>query len=143
MEVTVSTTRTHSNKNTYSAGAVGLTLFAAVVLIMSGSMQALQGVVALLNQTFYVVGEEYIFQFDLSTWGWIHLLLGVVVAVAGFSLLQGALWARTVAVIAASASVIANFAWMPYYPFWSLTLIALNIAVIWAVTAHGRDVLGE
>jgi hypothetical protein len=65
------------------------------------------------------------------------------VAAAGFGLLSNATWARAVAVIVASLALIANFVWMPYYPLWSITLIALNAAVIWAVTMHGRDVLGE
>jgi hypothetical protein len=140
----MSTTRADAHEQrSYSAGAVGVTVFAAVMMIIGGTMQAIQGVVALVNDTFYVVGEKYIFQFDFTSWGWIHLILGVVVAAAGFALLQGATWARFVAVILASVSIVANFVWMPFYPLWSLTLIALNVAVVWAVTAHGRDVLGE
>jgi hypothetical protein len=84
-----------------NTAAVGLTVFAAIMLMMIGAFQAIQGLVALFNDTFYVVGEEYIFTFDLTTWGWIHLILGTVVAVAGFFLLQGQVWARTVAVIVA------------------------------------------
>ncbi|HYO18267.1 MAG TPA: hypothetical protein VES02_06335 [Dermatophilaceae bacterium] len=139
----MSSTGTASNKSTYSPGAVGFAVFASVMLIIGGTMQALQGLVALVNDTFYVVGQEYLFKFDVTSWGWIHLILGIVVAGAGFALLQGATWARVVAVIVASVSIIANFVWMPYYPLWSLTVIALNVAVIWAVTMHGRDVLGE
>lgn len=140
MSTTTPGSRTGS---TYSSGAVGVIVFAAVVMIMGGVMQAIQGIVALVNDTFYVVGQEYLFQFDVTTWGWIHLILGIVVAVAGFSLLQGATWARVVALIVASVSMIANFVWLPYYPFWALAIIALDIAVIWALTMHGRDVLGE
>lgn len=140
----MSTTRTSSTaRSDYSAGAVGLIVFAATVMIIGGVMQALQGLVALFNDTFYVVGEEYLFKFDVTTWGWIHLLLGIVVAVAGFSLLQGATWARVVAIVVASISILANFVWMPYYPLWSIIIISLGIAVIWALSLHGRDVLGE
>lgn len=140
----MSTSRTSSTApGGYSAGAVGLIVFAATVMIIGGVMQALQGLVALLNDTFYVVGEEYVFQFDVTTWGWIHLLLGIVVAVAGFALLQGATWARVVAIVVASVSIIANFLWLPYYPLWSIIIISLGIAVIWALSLHGRDVLGE
>ena len=109
-------------------------------MVLSGSLQAIQGIVALFNDTFYVVGEEYIFEFDVTSWGWIHLIMGVVVALAGVGLFQGAVWARTVAVIVASVSIIANFMWMPYYPFWSLTVIAFDVFVIWAATMHGRDI---
>jgi len=124
----------------YSAGAAGLTVFAAVLMIMVGIFHAAQGLVAIINDTFYVVGEEYVFQFDVTTWGWIHLLLGILVATAGFALFSGAVWARTVGVALAVLSAVANFLWMPYYPFWSIAIIALNVFVIWALTAHGRDI---
>ena len=124
----------------YSPGAVGVTVFAGVLMVLSGSLQAVQGVVALANDTFYVVGEEYLFEFDVTSWGWIHLIMGVIVALAGVGLFRGAVWARTVAVIVASVSIIANFMWMPYYPFCSMTVIAFDIFVIWAATMHGRDI---
>jgi hypothetical protein len=126
-----------------SGGAVGLIVFAGVLMLLGGTFQAVQGLVALLNDTFYIVGEEYIFELDVTSWGWVHLILGVVVASAGVGLFQGAVWARTVAVILASLSIVANFLWMPYYPLWSLTIMAFQVFVIWAVTAHGRDVLAE
>ena len=85
-------------------------------------------------------GEEYIFKFDLTTWGWIHLIAGTIVALAGIALFQGAVWARTVAVILAGVSIIASFLWMPYYPLWSMVVIAFDVFVIWALTAHGRDI---
>ena len=124
----------------YSPGAVGITVFAGVLMVLSGGLQAVQGLVALVNDTFYVVGEEYLFEFDVTSWGWIHLIMGVIVALAGVGLFRGAVWARTVAVIVASVSIIANFMWMPYYPFWSMTVIAFDIFVIWAATMHGRDI---
>jgi hypothetical protein len=123
-----------------SEAAAGLAVFAAVAMMMIGSFQAIQGIVALANDTFYVVGPEYIFQFDLTTWGWIHLLLGILVAVAGYFVLQGAVWARTVGVIVAVISALFNFAWLPYYPVWSIIIITLNVFVIWALTTRGRDV---
>ena len=130
---------TQSREN-YSGGAVGVTAFAAVIMILGGTFQAIEGLVALVNDKFYVVGSEYLFEFDVTTWGWIHLILGIVVALAGFFLFQGATWARTVAVIVASVGIITNFLWMPYYPVWSLTIITFDVFVIWAVTMHGRDI---
>lgn len=126
--------------NQRSDAAIGITIFAATMMIMIGIFQAIQGLVALFNDTFYVVGEKWVFEFDVTAWGWIHLLLGVVVAFAGFFLLQGAVWARTIGVIVAMVSAVFNFAWLPYYPIWSTIVIALNVFVIWALTAHGRDV---
>jgi hypothetical protein len=124
----------------FSGGAVGLTVFAAILMILGGFFHAVQGVVALVNDNFYVVGQEYVFEFDVTAWGWIHLLAGIVVVTAGFFLFQGAVWARTVAVVVAALSIILNFMWLPFYPLWSMLVIAFGVFVIWAVTVHGRDV---
>ena len=120
--------------------AVGLSVFAGTLLVLVGVLHAVQGLVALFNDTFYVVGQEWTFSFDVTTWGWIHLLLGVLVAFAGFFIFRGAVWARTVGVAVAVLSAIVNFAWLPYYPVWGLVVIALDVFVIWALTLHGRDV---
>ena len=132
---------THSDS--YSGTAVGVTIFAAILMILGGIMQALQGMVALANDTFFVVGEDYVFEFDVTTWGWVHLVLGVVVAFAGVGLFSGATWARVVTIMVASVSILINFLWIPYYPIWSLTLVAFGAFVIWAVTAHGHDIAAD
>jgi hypothetical protein len=122
-----------------SGWAVGLILFAAIMMIMVGVFQALQGLIAIFENEFYVATRNYIFQFDATTWGWIHLILGLIVAFAGWGLLSGRTWARVLAITLAVLSAIANFLFIPYYPFWSLLLITLDILVIWALTAHGGD----
>ena len=122
-----------------SGAAVGFILFAAVMMIMAGVFQALQGLVGIFENEFYVPTRNYLFQFDATTWGWTHLLVGLLVAFAGWGLLSGRTWARTVAITLAVLSAIANFAFIPYYPFWSLLIITLDIFVIWAVAAHGGD----
>lgn len=124
----------------YSGAAVGLTATAGVLMVLIGFFHVIQGIVALANDTFYVVGKEYVFEFDVTTWGWIHLIAGVVVAIAGFGLFTGSGFARTVAVVVASLSILASFAWAPFYPVWSVMVIAFDVFVIWAVTAHGRDI---
>jgi len=121
--------------------AVGMTVFAASMMIVIGILHAVQGFVAVVNDTFYVVGSEWLFEFDVTTWGWIHLVVGLVVACAGLAVLNGAVWARTVGVILACLSVVLNFVWLPYYPVWGLVIIALDVFVIWALTVHGRDVV--
>jgi hypothetical protein len=137
----MTTTRTDGTVGKqHSSGAVGLTVFAAVIMMLMGAFHAMAGLVGLFTNQFYVVGKEYVFSFDATTWGWIHLLLGIVVAAAGAGLLTGAVWARTVGVAFAFVSGIAAFAWLPYYPIWGITLIALAILVIWALVAHGRDI---
>jgi hypothetical protein len=121
-----------------SGWAVGFVLFAAIMMIMAGIWQALAGLVAIFENEFYVATRNYLFQFDATTWGWIHLLLGVLVGLAGLGLLAGQTWARVVGITLAVLSAIANFLFIPYYPFWSMLIIALDVFVIWALAAHGR-----
>ena len=121
--------------------AVGITAFAAIMMMTVGAFQAIQGVVALLNDTFYVVGQKWTFSFDITTWGWIQLLVGILLVGAGFFLFRGAVWARVVGVCVVAISAVLNFMWLPYYPLWGILVVALDVFVIWALTAHGRDIV--
>lgn len=123
-----------------SSWAVGFEAFAGIMLMIIGVFHALAGLVALVNDEFYVVGQKWVFQFDATTWGWIHLVLGIVVIASGIGIFYGNVAARTVGVIVAAVSAIANFAWLPYSPVWSSLMIAIDVAVIWALTVHGRDI---
>ena len=123
-----------------SGAAMGLILFAGIMMIMVGVFQAIQGVVALFNDTFYVVGQKWVFSFNITTWGWIHLLAGILLAVAGYFVFQGAVWARVVGVAVAVISAVLSFMSLPYYPIWSILIIALDVFIICALTVHGRDV---
>jgi hypothetical protein len=138
--MTTTTAGRATGRREYSGGAVGVIAFAGILMILTGFFHAFQGLVALINDEFFVVGPEYIYEFDLTGWGWIHLIAGIVVALAGVFLFSGSVWARTVAVIVACLSTLASFLWLPYYPIWSIVVIAFNVFVIWAVTVHGRDV---
>jgi hypothetical protein len=122
-----------------SGAAVGFILFAAIMMIMAGVFQAISGLVAIFQNEFYVATRNYLFQFDATTWGWIHLLVGLIVAFAGWGLLSGRTWARVVGITVALVSATANFLFIPYYPFWALTIITLDIFVIWAIAAHGGE----
>jgi hypothetical protein len=122
-----------------SGTAVGFILFAAIMMIMVGVFQALQGLIAIFENEFYVATRNYLFQFDATTWGWIHLLVGLLVAFAGWGLLSGRTWARVVGITLVMLSAITNFLFVPYYPFWALLLITLDIFVIWAIAAHGGE----
>jgi hypothetical protein len=117
--------------------AAGFIVFAAVMMLMAGIWQALAGLIAIFNNEFYVATRNYLFKFDATTWGWIHLILGIIVALAGWGLLSGRTWARVVGITVAVLSAIANFAFIPYYPFWSLLIIALDVFVIWALAVYG------
>ena len=124
-----------------SSGAVGLTYFAAFMLIMIGFFHAIAGLSGILKDDFYVKTPNYLVNLDASGWGWIHLIVGIIILLAGFGLFTGAVWARTVAVIIALISAIANFVFIPVYPCWAIAIIVVDILVIWALTAHGRDVV--
>jgi hypothetical protein len=129
-----------TNDSNYSSWAVGWAGFAGIMLIMIGIFDVIQGLVALFNDEFYVVTQEWVFEFDITAWGWIQLILGVVLIASGVGIFSGHVAGRTVGVIAAGLAAIVNFAWLPYYPIWSIIIISICIAIIWALTAHGRDI---
>jgi hypothetical protein len=124
----------------YSIAAVGWAGFAGIMLVMVGMFDAIQGLVALFNDEFFVVTQEWVFEFDITAWGWIQLILGVLLIASGIGIFSGNVAARTVGVIMAASAAITNFAWLPYYPVWSSIVIAICIAIIWALTVHGRDI---
>lgn len=124
-----------------STAAVGWTVFAAVMMILSGCWWIIAGLVAIINDAFYVTTEDYIFRYDISTWGWIHLIVGGLVLLAGLALFTGATWARVIGVIMASIAALVGFAWLPWYPLWAILMVTASVFVIWALTAHGRDIV--
>jgi hypothetical protein len=117
-----------------SGWAIGGVVFAAMMMIMVGLFQFFEGLAAIINDDFYVVLPNYAFELDTTAWGWIHLILGVVLVVAGLFLFSGNPAAGVVAIILAGLSALANFFFIPYYPLWSLVMIAMAVFVIWAVT---------
>jgi hypothetical protein len=119
------------------AGA-GWVSFAGIILITVGIFQAFAGLVGLIEDEFYAVTPEYVVQFDATTWGWIHIIIGLIVVAAGFGIFSGNVLARTVGVFAALGSMISVFAWLPWYPIWGIIVVSMNIAIIWALTVHGR-----
>jgi hypothetical protein len=119
--------------------AMGFITFAGVMMIVAGTLWFFQGLAAVIEDEFYVVTENYAFDLDVSTWGWIHMAGGIILGLAGLFLFTGNMAARIVAVFAAVLAIVANFLYVPYYPVWSLLIIALCIGIIWAVVAHGRD----
>ena len=129
-----------TDQQTPSIWAVGWAAFAAVMLIMVGFFHALAAVIALFEDSYYVVGREWIFEFDVTAWGWIHLLWGLVLVASGIGIFSGNVAARTVGVVAAALSAVVNFAWLPYQPVWGAIMIAVAVAVIWSLTVHGRDI---
>jgi hypothetical protein len=126
--------------DTKQAWARGGLIFAATLLILIGVYQFFMGLAAVVRDEFYIVGANYYYTVDTSTWGWIHMGIGVVALLAGFFLFTGATWARWLAIAIVVVSAIANFFYLPYYPLWSMLLIAVDIFAIWAIaTARVRD----
>ncbi|WFN92406.1 hypothetical protein [Gordonia sihwensis] len=113
--------------------AGGATFAAAILLFVAGLLGLFQGISAVVNDDLIVVGPQYVYQFDTTAWGWIHIVVGVLAMIIAIGMFTGAVWARVAAIVIASLSIIANFLWLPYYPWWSILLIALDLVVIWAV----------
>ena len=124
-----------------SGWAVGWTWFAGIMMVLGGIWWIFMGIVALANDTFFVVVPDYIFKFDVTTWGWIHIILGIVIMLAGFYLFSGAVWARTVGVIITVLWALFAFAWVPWYPVWAILQVTASVFVIWALTMHGTDIV--
>ncbi|MGD3106986.1 DUF7144 family membrane protein [Streptomyces sp. YGL11-2] len=124
---------------TRNAMITGWTAFAAVLMIFGGAMAFLQGIAALHKDKVFVATRNYVFSFDLTGWGVVHLVLGIVILLAGCALLAtGAMWARVVGVVLAGLGAVANFLWIPHYPFWAMVLVAIDVFIIWALCAGDR-----
>jgi hypothetical protein len=117
-----------------SGWALGGLAFAAWMLVLIGAFQIVAGLTAIIDDDFYVLTREYTFDLDTSAWGWIHLILGLLLLVTGMSLFARQAWAVVTAISLAMLSALANFFFIPYFPFWAILLIALDIWVIWALT---------
>ncbi len=121
-------------------GWVGWAYFAAFVLLLSGIFQIIAGLVALLNGDVYAIEDGTAMIFDLTTWGWIHLLLGIVVVCVGTALFSGRTWARVVAVIFAILNLVTFFTFIGVHPIWASIVIILDVLVIYSLTVHGEEV---
>ncbi|MFF8383884.1 DUF7144 family membrane protein [Streptomyces kanasensis] len=114
------------------------TMFAGVLLLVQGVLGMLQGIVGIAEDDVYGVIGNYVFKFNTTAWGWIHLVLGLLLAVIGWGILRGASWARVAGVALASLAVIVNFVWLPYQPVWGFISIAIGVFVIWALCSTDR-----
>ena len=125
--------RSRPDTDVPGTAVVGIT-FAGCVLVLIGGFQVIVGLTAILADEFYVVARNYVFAIDTSTWGWIHLIVGLLLIAAGVGLFARLAWAGVAAIVLAGLSAITNFFFIPYYPFWSLLVIALDVWVIWSLT---------
>ena len=120
-------------------GWTGWVAFAGVMMIIGGTLGAIFGIVAAVNDDWVVFTNRNAVSIDLTTWGWAHIIVGAIVVLAGFGVFTGNVLARTVGVLVASVSLIANFLWLPVYPVWAIIIITVDALVIWALTAHGGE----
>jgi hypothetical protein len=121
-----------------TGAAAGFTIMAAVLMILSGMWSFFDGLAAVIKGQFFVVLPNYAYNVSVRGWGWTHLILGAVMFVAGLCLFMDMMWARVVGVILAMASAVLNFIWIPYYPVWSIVIIAIDLFVIWALMVPRR-----
>jgi len=130
---------TYGTQNQPSGWAMGWATLAAFFMMLGGVWGVIVGIAGIAEDEIFVVTPDWVLQLDVTTWGWIHLIAGIILVLSGIGIFSGNVLARTVGVIVASLSAIINFAWLPYYPVWGIIAIVLDIAIIWALTAHGRD----
>ncbi|MEU9632225.1 hypothetical protein ACFZDB_01075 [Streptomyces luteogriseus] len=113
--------------------AAGGLVLGGVLMVVYGLFAVLQGIAAIAGDEVYTSFGQYSFAFDLTAWGWIHVIVGVLVVVAGLGLFTGADWARIASAVVVGLALIANFLWLPYQPFWSIIMIVTGLFVLWSV----------
>lgn len=128
-----------ASTQTVSPWAHGIAVFAGVIMVVGGAFQALEGLAGIVHDKWLVVLPTYIYAFDLTVWGVLHLLVGLALVVIGVSLLRGQTWARMAGIIVAAISAILNFVWIPIAPWWALILIAVDVLIIWALASYLRQ----
>ncbi|MEV7288833.1 hypothetical protein AB0O01_30540 [Streptomyces sp. NPDC093252] len=123
----------HTGNDAWVTGGV---TFAGVLLLVSGVLAILQGISAIAKDDVYTRVGTYVYEINLTGWGWIHLVLGVLVALTGWGVLSGAAWGRIAGIVLASLSLIFQFLFLPYAPVWSVVVMAIDVFVIWALASR-------
>jgi hypothetical protein len=136
---TASTPRSFEPAFEEETWSFGVATFAAITLVTVSIFQILQAIAAIARDEVFVTGINYAYAIDISTWGWIHLTLGIIALAVGLGLLAGQTWARVAGIVVAVLVALANFAWLPYYPLWSILVIAFSVLVIWALTTQMKE----
>ncbi len=128
-----------TSKEAQPTGWTGWVVFAAVLMVVAGGIWAIQGLIAVFNDNLVIFGTEGAILLDVTGWGWIHIILGALLVLAGILVLRGNMFGRIIAVILAMLSIIVNFVWMPVYPVWAIVIITLDVFILYAVIIHGRE----
>ncbi|MFF4101847.1 hypothetical protein [Streptomyces sp. NPDC001903] len=122
-----------ANPSPWHGPTSGTTVLAAALMIFGGAMALFEGIAAVAKDDLFVTTRHYVFEFSLGGWGWVHLIMGIIIILAGCAVLTGALWARFFGVFVAGLGALANFLWIPYYPVWATVLVAVNLFIVWAL----------
>lgn len=120
-------------------GWVGWVYFAGFLMLVKGVFQAFLGILALVNSTVYVLGNNRLVAFNFTAWGWIHIALGVLLLTGAASVFSGRWWGRLIGSIMVSMSLLANLAFLPAYPLWSVLLVALDVVLLYALLVRGDE----
>ena len=115
--------------------ASNISFVAGVLLIVGGGFQVIEALAAIVKDEYLVVTPNYIYTFDLTAWGWIHLLIGLALVAIGICLLLGQGWAQVAGIVVAAISALINFTWLPYSPLWAILVIAVDLLIIWALAS--------
>ncbi|HEX8973544.1 DUF7144 family membrane protein [Oryzihumus sp.] len=123
-----------------TTGWVGWAYFAGIMMMMVGAFQIIEALTALFNQNYLLVKSSgLVVHVNIAAWGWVHLLIGLVLVAAGFAVMAGRMWARIVGILTAGLSAIVNLAFIAAYPLWSITIITVDVLVIYALAVHGGE----
>ena len=123
----------HQDRPVRQVVAAGASIAAGALLFTSAVLTLLQGVQTLVHHEPLIIGSHYVYKFSATGWGWIHVAVGIALGVIAVGLITGAVWARVTAIVLACISIVTMFMWLPYYPMWSIIVIALDVVIIWAV----------
>jgi hypothetical protein len=124
------------------AGWIG---FAGIVMVIVGFIDFFQGLIALIEDNYFVVTRAGFLAVDLTTWGWVLLIWGVLLVLAGFGLIAGQGWARWFAIVTVSLNFFAQLGFLgnSQYPLWALTALTLNVVVLFALTVRWQESTAE
>ncbi|OIJ68060.1 DUF7144 family membrane protein [Streptomyces mangrovisoli] len=132
-------TTTHTTSTRKQQWAAGLMLFAAVMLMIAGVLGIFRGIMGIAKDDVFVATNGYVFQYDLTGWGWVNLILGAVAVVVSLGLFATQGWARIAGVVIAGFVIIANFLSLPYAPLWSTLMMAFAGVAIWGMCVAKPD----
>lgn len=121
------------------SGWIGWIYFGGLMMVLLGMLHMTAGFVALFKDEVYLLTTSNVWILDLTTWGWVHVIAGLIVLMAGFAVMSGKMWGRVVGILIGILAAVANFAFIPIYPVWSIIMLTVSILVVFALVAHGDE----